>query len=650
MKANMICSCRTLIAVLFILLSTLLGGGSEALAATGNETCSTATGLGDVALGTLILPHSRTGNLDSTQTPDVDYYRITGATPGSQLGVTVSGIDPGNGVSLIYPEIGVFDSSCMLQTQSGWGYLTAQATVTVPADGIVILAVAGWPDMDFTGGGSGGYRIDIKVRQIIGSISGMVLDGTTNTALPWSAYPSAVLEQCVDATCSSAITIANPWVDSSTGSFIVSTDSMGQPLEAGTYRIVVNASGYETLARVFTAAAGTNVDLGILGVMPLPYIGSISGTFVDQDSLQPLQGQGYLYQCYTVDCSSRNYVAWAWIDAAGHFSISQNWSGQPLPVGTYQIQFDDSNWPQRYDTYWSVPLVIGANENRDLGTMALAHFPYIGSLSGRAVDALTLVPLSGTVDPFAQVELTNCNKLNQCTFGRATADALGHFTVTQDYAGQPLFAGPTTVTLYATQYQPTQVPQLLDLLANENRDLGDLKVNSNPIRFTNITPCANIPSAGGRCRFSVTLVNGQAREVNAMVWSEIDASGVGSFAGNSRFTLGKQTISFGPGTRGASKTVSFVLDVPATVADYAWIQAGAYIADEKALNPWLQPIGSAYLFGMMKVPYATSFTPVTEKEGKELMKKSVEKLDPKPDDKHFHEHGRPPVQMPWEKH
>lgn len=649
MKTNKNYPGSTVIALLFLLFSILWGPGSGALAATGNETCSTATNLGDVAQGTLILPHSRNGNLDSTQTPDVDFYRITGATPGSQLSFTVSGIDPGNGVSLLYPAIGAFDSSCTVQTQNWWGS-QAQISVTVPADGTVILAVAGWPDMGFTGGGSGGYRIDVRVRQAIGSISGTILDGATNTTLPWSAYPFVVLELCLDTTCSSAIPIANPWVDYWTGKFTVTTENMGQPLEAGTYRIAVNASGYETFTRVFNAAAGTSVDLGILGVMPVPHIGSISGTFVDQDSLQPIQGQGYLYQCYSSDCSSKNYVTWFWIDASGHFSISQNWSGQPLPVGTYQIQFNDSNWPQRYDTYSSAPLVVGQGENRDIGKVALAHFPYIASLSGRAVDALTMVPLPGTADPFTQLEITNCNKLNQCVYARATADAMGRFTVNKDYAGRPLFAGPTTVTLYAKQYQPTKAPQVLDLLAGENRNLGDLKVQSNPIRFTNITPCTNIPSSGGRCRFSVTLVNGQAKEVNATVWSEINAHGIGSFAGNTGFTLGKQTISFGPGTRGASMTVNFVLDVPATVADFASIQATAYVGDEKSLNPWLQPIGASYLFSMMKVPYAPSFTPVTEKEGKELMKKSIEKLDPEPDDKHFREHGRPPVPMPWEKH
>ncbi len=79
------------------------------------------------------------------------------------------------------------------------------------------------------------------------------------------------------------------------------------------------------------------------------------------------------------------------------------------------------------------------------------------------------------------------------------------------------------------------------------RDVGAINVASNPVRFINSRPCPSVPARGGRCRFSVTMVNGQAAAMNATVWNMISANGIGSFLGYSNFSAGKQSTRFSGG-------------------------------------------------------------------------------------------------------
>lgn len=610
-------------------------GGWDAGSPGGYEGCSTATDLGDLSLGTLTLPYLLSGRLDSTpETPDIDFYRINGATPGLALSLSVNGT-PTSTDSLTL--IGVFDTSCAL-LQRG---TAPSLAVTVPPDGVVIIAVTQIPDYEFRGGGVGAYEIGIRALESIGSITGQVIDAETGAPIDYYQWPTVELAQCLDAECASASPVASTSADWWSGFFILTTSWWGQPLEPGDYRVVVSAHGYQPQMISFRIAAGQHLDLGVFALVAEPRVGSISGGFVDRDTGEPLQALVYLNQCFSEDCSLRNNVSSGWTDSSGRFTFTHHWNGQPLVVGTYQVEFTDAWWPARHLPYASDPFSVGRDEHLELGNLAVAPVPTIGSIRGRVSDLVTRAGLSGASEPYAFVYVQICGPVG-CSFGQATPDAAGNFRIDRDNDGQALFLGEAYVYASARQYLPAQL-RLTDLVEREDRNLGDVALQSHPIRFSNVQPCANVPSSGGRCRFSVTLTNGQAGALSATVWTEIDAWGIGSFVGASSFTLGKQSVGFGPGTRGAQKTLSFDLDVPAVVSDYATFCATAW-AGQGTTNPFLDTIGSSYLFCVIKDPSTPRYRMVTEREGREMIKKPLSMLDPRPASQHMQRRsGRRPA-------
>src|SRR5688572_19639814 len=145
-----------------------------------NDPCSAAQDVGDVAL-----PFTLSGSLDSTEAdPDVDFFLFSGA-PGSVLRVDLEGSATGKG-TLDDPLLGFFDSGCNLinlNDDSG-GTLNSRLAVTIPDDGIFILAASAFPDFEFLGGGVGTYEITVAPFLAIGSISGRVVDALSGDPLP----------------------------------------------------------------------------------------------------------------------------------------------------------------------------------------------------------------------------------------------------------------------------------------------------------------------------------------------------------------------------------------------------------------------------------------------------------------------------------
>ncbi|MCC7380929.1 MAG: hypothetical protein IT384_03820 [Deltaproteobacteria bacterium] len=615
-------------------MSAVAGGwlalhASVALGQQSYEGCSTATDLGDLSLGTLSLPYVLSGDLESTPgTADVDYYRVTGAPPGAQLVVTVRDRSlPTGSPSLV----GVFDSACELMALTEQG---PPLIVTVPADGVLLLAVTEVPDYDFLGGGVGPYEIEIGLSEPIGSISGLLLDFFLGVPIDYALSPEVVLSRCQDDACISTRAVSSTEPDWWSGAFSFSMDWYGAPLEPGRYVVTLSARDYQSQMSAFDVAAGQDLDLGRFYLVGEPPIGSIRGAIVDRDTGEPLQGDVYLYQCFSLDCAYRNEVNRVWTD--GRFSFDQDYNTTPLPAGVYQIDFVEP-WEPRHLPFSTAPFSVAANEDLDLGELAVASLPVIGSIAGRVVDATTRAPLPGTSEPFALVVFESCGPYG-CSWGEAYPDASGRFRADRDMAGQPIFLGDLHITVYASQYVFTQL-EVSDLTQREHRDLGDIALQSNPIRFSDLQPCANVPSSGGHCQFSVGVTNGQTRALSATLWAKIDAWGLNSVIGSSSFSLGAHGIGFGPGTLGAKKIVTFDLTVPAEVQDSARFCARVYAGDG-ASNPFLEPIGESTSFCVMKDPAAAAYRVLPKGEASRLLKGSLQSIDSRPRTHLLHERAR----------
>jgi hypothetical protein len=163
-----------------------------------NNTCPTAQNFGSVDL-----PFTLDGSLDSTpESPDIDFFRFTG-TPGSVVRVDLEGQATGKG-TLEDPLLGFFNAGCnLIALNDDFGTLNSRLVLSIPANGVFILAATSFPDFGFLGGGVGTYQLSITPFAAIGSISGRVVDAVTGDPLPGDtdAFAFVQLLRCEDVGC-----------------------------------------------------------------------------------------------------------------------------------------------------------------------------------------------------------------------------------------------------------------------------------------------------------------------------------------------------------------------------------------------------------------------------------------------------------------
>jgi hypothetical protein len=329
-----------------------------------------------------------------------------------------------------------------------------------------------------------------------------------------------------------------------------------------------------------------------------------------------------LVQCTNVDCSEYRWVAWTYIDpSTGRFTFTQQYWGAPLEVGSYRIFIQMPS----YLPFESQAFAAAEGEDVDLGDLLVQPVPRLNSISGRLVDARTRAPINGSTTP-AYVYLQGGCDWFSCAYASVAVDSNGRFRFDADQYGARLLAGSYWISAYADQYQPYGAP--VDApTANQDVDLGDLPLTSNPIRFSDIHACSTLPSTGGRCRFSVKLINGQAGVVNGTAWTEIEGWGLGSFVDSTRYTLAKQGVAFSAGTLGSSKTLTFDLDVPAGVRDGAFFCASIWFG--QGANPFLGTTGQRHLFCIEKYPGWGRFDVVSDNEAGALLEKMANRTAPR---------------------
>ncbi|MGR9107527.1 MAG: hypothetical protein ACU843_11415, partial [Gammaproteobacteria bacterium] len=228
-----------------------------------NDPCGQAQVVGPVAL-----PFVQDGELGPTP-GDVDFFNFQ-ATPGTVIQVDLEGSDSATG-RLVDPYLGAFDSACnllALNDDSG-GSLNSRLVITVPDDGGFVLGVTQCCDPDFQAGGFGTYRLSLAVPQLIGSISGRIVDAESGLPLAGDAPPFVFVElrQCDSFFCS----FVDFAVPNNEGRYRFPSDFFGQPLPAGTYQVAAFANQYQTAeSEMFAVAEGEDFDAGDLGLQPFP--------------------------------------------------------------------------------------------------------------------------------------------------------------------------------------------------------------------------------------------------------------------------------------------------------------------------------------------------------------------------------------------
>jgi hypothetical protein len=168
----------------------------------------------------------------------------------------------------------------------------------------------------------------------------------------------------------------------------------------------------------------------------------------------------------------------------------------------------------------------------------------------------------------------------------------GSFRFETDFDGNRLTVGSYAISVFADQYLQPEPIDVLNVTENENRNVGDIRLQSLPIRFTEIQPCANIPATGGDCVFSVKLTNGTNRNLSGKVWNMVNGDLTNSFIGFTNFQpQDPQDLDLG---KGRSRVFRFRFSVPASPGPN-----NTYICTRVFVGEGPQPFLNTIRFGEM---------------------------------------------------
>ena len=279
----------------------------------------------------------------------VDFYQFS-AAPGTQLQAALSG-DSSQPNPLTAFGVGVYTSDCPEYPNyiAFTNYSTARVDFTVPADGTFIIGVTACCDISFTGSGTieGAYVLAVGPPPAPTVITGAVTDAQTGLGLPGNQSPFAwvTLEQCFD---------YGYW------GFCYSLQS--QPTDSqgyfrfegefdGNFRVSVNADPYFYEQPVLRPTGpsdyasiliprGTHYDFGVIPLVPIVPVQSISGQVIDRVTGRPLSGAGEPYarvQLFRQSQTGLDFVAEIATDHDGTYVFSSAVVGRPLIQGDYRV-------------------------------------------------------------------------------------------------------------------------------------------------------------------------------------------------------------------------------------------------------------------------------------------------------------------------
>ncbi len=243
--------------------------------------------------------------------------------------------------------------------------------------------------------------------------------------------------------------------------------------------------------------------------------------------------------------------------------------------------------------------------------------PSIGSVSGRVIDAVTGLPLRGDVSPFASANLLRCSDGDCFEYvGFQATDSEGQFQFTlDDFNGNPLEVGTYQVQASANDFESGQT-DLFDVGEGEDLNVGDLSLQPPIIKFSEIRSCGDLPSEGGRCRYSVRITNTSLTPIAGAAWSLVDSHEIGSPLDFTNFQAGtRDGVRLDPGE---SEVLQFRFKVPDTVQDGASICPLIFFGEDP--DPFFNTLGQRFLFCIIKGS-GGDFSVMDEKESQELFRK-----------------------------
>jgi hypothetical protein len=222
--------------------------------------------------------------------------------------------------------------------------------------------------------------------------------------------------------------------------------------------------------------------------------------------------------------------------------------------------------------------------------------PAIGSVSGRLVDAFTGAPLSSFQEPFAFGALYRCHDLDCWDWVKDVQfDLDGRFELTTDWRGQPIEVGSFRLEIWASEYQSRSIGPF-EVGADEHYDHGEIALSGPPVTFGTVVACDDLPSGGGTCRYSVMVHNQSPERLQGLAWSNVSASGTGSLLDWSSFTADRvNNVNI---RSGGNTTLRFSFDVPAGVADGAFMCVDAWVSNRE--HAMLGVVRQQFLFCVQK--------------------------------------------------
>lgn len=383
----------------------------------------------------------------------------------------------------------------------------------------------------------------------VATITGRVTDAVTGNSVP-NAY--VYLHRVCGDGC---LEYVNTQQADSRGRFYFDSYYYGTPLPIGTYQIEITAYLYETKQFGPFEFSNTNLHLGDIPLNP-PSI--IRGRTVDASSNNVIPGAYVtLYRCNGSDCTE--YINYQYTDGDGLFQFNSFYNGAPLTGGTYELEFA----VHLYETK-RIQVMVGIGENFNAGDVHIVHLPSIGSIRGRLIDSNTGQPIAPAFTP--SLQMYRCENGSCYEYVNSLVpDAQGRFNFNTDNAGNLLTVGTYQITGYADQYNSSQTAQFT-VGAGENRNLGNIRLTSLPVRFSEIQACAEIPASGGDCVYSVKVTNGMATTLSGTAWSLVNSSLPDAFAGYTEFQAREsKELDLAPGK---SKVLQFRFLAPANNSSY----------------------------------------------------------------------------------
>lgn len=441
----------------------------------------------------------------------------------------------------------------------------------------------------------GGFGEDGSVQfnlSEVPTITGRVTDAVTGLPLPGNIepYADATLYRICGEGC---LELVNSQQADSEGRLVFDGYYYGAPLVTGSYQIEARAQFYQTKQFGPFELSGSSLDVGDL---PLDPPAVIRGRAVDADAGTPLEGASVtLRRCDGSGCFE--FVNSQNTDVDGRFRFNSYYFGSPLQAGTYELEIAA---PLHVTRIFEV--TINDGEERDLGDVLLDAVPVIDSVSGRLIDAVSGKPISTSF--FPRAELLKCDEFGCWTVSSMDTDSQGNFRIETDFNGIRLPAGTYQIAAYADQYEFFQT-EVFEVGENVAYNVGDIRLTSYPVRFSDIQPCADIPAAGGACSFSVKITNGTNRILKAKTWSLADSYLPGTFVGSTNFQIkDPQDLDLGIGK---SKVVRFRLNVPANNSfESSYVCTRVFVGEGS--HALFNTVGFANLFCVYRTPNGFEIT------------------------------------------